>query len=248
MAAAKIIKEVHDCKAYKDEFNTFEEFCQHHFGVGRQAFYDDFKILQHLAEEFCRAGDKIGLLYSDIRRMARLQDKNLVATGDKIITIEDTSYELTPENTKEIQEAITELSTRVQAEKRKADGYEKMAKNRAEKTAKLEIELGHMKNPNPHKTHIENLIEELDDQILIILDRFKGVAQLILKKEKETGERAPEREYFMAIMGKLKLGALQAITNTEDDLGELSRLEINKIWKEASLLSQEGEDDNGVSG
>ena len=241
LAVTKIVKEIHESKLYKIETSEFEEFCQKHFGVGRQFFYDGFKILQSLGMDFCRYGDNIGLTFGDIRRIARLKDKNFVCPGDKIITIEGTSYELIPENKEEIQEVIAELSTRVQAEKRRADGYERMAKNRADKTAKLEKELEHIKNPNPNKTQIESLMEEIKGKITVGLAQFEGTARMILKKEKETGERASERSRFMGLLGEIKLSLTEAIANIEREFGELSELEIRQGFKEMGMPLPEKE-------
>lgn len=235
LAVTKIVKEIHDAKLYKMETSEFEKFCQNHFGVGRQFFYDGFKILKSLAMDFCRYGDTIGLTFGDIRRIARLEHKNFVATADNIIIIEGIPYELIPQNKTEIQEAIAELTTRVQAEKRRGDGYQKMAKNRQVTVEKLEQELEYISNSHPHQTRIDQVIEQADDNISTGLAQLVSAAQMISESEQKTGERAPEREKFMGLLGKTKFALMEAIDNAEYDLGELSELEIRKGFEQMGM-------------
>ena len=231
LSQIKILKEIHDSKLYKLECPEFEEFCQRHFNRGRQSVYDDFKIARALTENFVAISDKIGFSYRTIRRISRLSQNKIVAIGDKTITIGDTTYPLAPESRREIQEAIVELENQLMAEKQRAKGYKKMMSSREQKVEVLEREVSHLRNPNPHKAEIEHLIDKADASISIGMAQFVNVARKIVKWEEERGERAPEREKFMALLGKVKMGLIEAIENAEQDLGEISMLEIREIYK-----------------
>ena len=239
LSQIKILKEIHDTKLYKLECSEFEEFCQRHFNRGRQSIYDDFKIVRALTENFVAISDKIGFSYRTIRRISRLSQNKIVAVGDKTITIGDTTYPLIPENKREIQEAIAELENQLMTEKERAKGYKKMMSSREQKVDRLEQEVTYLRNPNPHKTEIEHLIDKADANITIGMAQFVNAARMIVKLEEETGERAPEREEFMALLGKVKMGLIEAIENAEQDLGEISMLEIKGIYKRLGYPLQE---------
>ena len=231
LSQIKILKEIHDSKLYKLECSEFEEFCQRHFNRGRQSVYDELKIVRVLTKNFVAISDKIGFSYRTIRLISRLSQNRIVAVGDKTITIGDTTYPLIPENKREIQEAIAELENQLMMEKQRAKGYKKMMSNRDQKVDRLEQEVAYLRNPNPHKTEIEHLIDKADANITIGMAQFVNAAQMIIKWEEETGERTPEREKFMALLGKVKMGLIEAIENAEQDLGEISMLEIKEIYK-----------------
>lgn len=235
LSQARIFKEIHDKKLYKARYKTFEEYCQDNFNRGRQSIYDDLKIVNALTKDFVAISDKIGFSFRTLRLMSRLSEKDFVAISDKIITIEGAPYEIIPENKKEIQEAIAELTTRLESEKRKADGFKKMADNRAAKTEKLERDLNYIKNPNPNKSEIESIIDKADTNITLGLAQLCSTVRMLMAKEKETGENAPERPLVLGLMGKTKFALMEAIETAERDLGELSELEIREGYKKMGM-------------
>jgi len=237
IAAVQIIKDIHDSKLYKLEYATFEDFCQEHFGVGRQSIFDDFKILVNLGIAFCRYGDMIGFSYRTIRRISRLSDDKKVAIGDNYLRIGDDVLELIPENKKEIEETVAELEMRIQAEKRRANGLKKVANHREEKAKKLEKELEHIKNPNPPESKIRQLAKIADDSITTGLDRLNGAIRLILEKEKEINERAPERDEFEILIERIDKIFPQAIKQAREVLRQCRELERIRNEAEKEGLS-----------
>lgn len=241
MSAVKILKEIHDSKLYKLYDSQFEKFCQDHFGISRQVVFDDFKIFNHLGMEFVSRSDNIGLPYKDIRQLARLKAKNLLATANKSITIDEEIFELTDDNKESIQQAIAELQMKLAAEKRKADTFKKMMDNREAKATQLEQELKQTKNPNPHKTEIEELIDKADANIMLGLTQLNSIVRRVITKEKETGEHAPERPLCVGLLGKTKFALMEAIEIAEKELGEVSELEIRKDFEKMGMPLPEGE-------
>lgn len=243
IAAVQIIKNIHDSKLYKLEYKTFEEFCQDNFGVGRQSIFDDFKILINLGIAFCRYGDMIGFSYRTIRRISRLSDDKKVAIGDNYLKIGDDILELAPENKKEIEEAIAEVELKLNSEKKRANGYKKMADNREEKIKQQEWKLARLNNPDSRQAGIDRAIKLADDNLLAGFAGLVGAARLVEKKEKEKGERIPERDDLKILLEKTTERFLDAIKEVNRSLKEFDELERikNRLEDEGLNTSKESE-------